>query len=111
MSTVGARIKELRKKLGLSADQLAEKVGKNRATIFRYENGDIENMSPDVIPAIAEALGTTPAVLMGWDQSSPEDAPSEDIEKAMQFYERYKKAIPQVQNVIRTLLESDQSDS
>ena len=40
----GDRIKQRRIELGLTADDLAQKIGKSRATIYRYENGDIENM-------------------------------------------------------------------
>ena len=42
--TVGSRIREFRKRLGLSVDDVAEKLGKNRATIYRYESDDIENL-------------------------------------------------------------------
>ena len=42
MATSGERIKERRKALGLSADELGERMGKDRATIFRYEKGDID---------------------------------------------------------------------
>lgn len=66
--TVGERIKHRRKELGMSADKLGEIIGKNRATVFRYENGDIENMPLDVIEPIAKALLTTPQFLMGWDE-------------------------------------------
>lgn len=66
----GDRIKQRRIELGLSADDLAQKIGKSRATIYRYENGDIENMPTPILEPLAKALDTTPADLMGW-QSSP----------------------------------------
>jgi len=72
--TVGQRIKEKRMELNLSVDELAEKLGKNRATIYRYENGDIENLPITVLAPIAEALRTTPAYLMGWDEKLPSNA-------------------------------------
>lgn len=65
---IGQRIKKRRKELGLSAEQLGEKLGKNRATIYRYENGDIENLPLDILEPIAEALATTPQYLMGWEK-------------------------------------------
>lgn len=65
--TVGLRIKARRKEMGISADELGKRIGKNRATIFRYENGDIEKLPLDVLKPIAEALLTTPQALMGWD--------------------------------------------
>ena len=67
MMTVGDKIRSLRKAAGLSVDDLATKIGKNRATVYRYENNDIENLPVSVIPALAAALHTTPARLMGWD--------------------------------------------
>jgi len=51
-----------------TADTLAKMLNKNRATIYRYENGDIENMPIDVLEPLAKALNTTPAYLMGWQE-------------------------------------------
>lgn len=67
---IGERIKQRRLELGYTADTLAKLLNKNRATIYRYENGDIENMPIDVLEPLAKALNTTPAYLMGWDESS-----------------------------------------
>ena len=72
--TVGERIKLRRKELGMSADKLGEAIGKNRATVFRYENGYIEKMPLDVIEYIAEALYTTPQYLMGWEDDNEKTA-------------------------------------
>lgn len=64
---IGERIKQRRIELDMDADELANKIGKSRATVYRYENGDIENMPTTVLEPIAKALQTTPAYLMGWD--------------------------------------------
>lgn len=64
--TIGKRIKLLRTKRGLSIDDLADKLGKNRTTIYRYENGDIENLPLSVLDPLADVLETTPGYLMGW---------------------------------------------
>lgn len=80
----GRRIKERRTALGLSADQLAEMIGKNRATIYRYESDEIENFPLPVIDPLADALQTSPAYLMGWtDNPSPivnEPAPEQECD-------------------------------
>ena len=65
---VGKRIKQRRKELGLSADDLAQQLGKDRSTIYRYEKGDIENMPLDILEPIAKVLRTTPQYLMGWTE-------------------------------------------
>lgn len=62
---ISIRIKERRMALGLSVDDLAKKINKNRATIYRYENGNIENMPINIIEPLAKALQTTPSFLLG----------------------------------------------
>ena len=69
--TIGERIKNRRKELSLSVDDLAEKLGKDRSTVYRYENGEIGNFPTDVLEPLAKILRTTPAYLMGWNSSTP----------------------------------------
>ena len=64
---IGERIKQRRKQLRMSADDLGKKLGKDRSTIYRYEKGDIENLPLDILEPIAAALNTTPQYLMGWE--------------------------------------------
>ena len=77
--TIGQRIKQKRIEMKLSADELAKRLGKNRATVYRYENGDIENLPIDILEPIAQALNTTPAYLMGWQQIKKENDVQTDI--------------------------------
>lgn len=65
--TVGEKIKNRRRYIKMSVEELAEKVGLSKATIYRYEKGDIEKVDTEVLASIAKALRTTPAQLMGWD--------------------------------------------
>ena len=66
--SVGKRIKERRNELQMSVDDLATKLKKNRATIYRYEKGEIENLPIGIIESLTKALDTTPQYLMGWDK-------------------------------------------
>ena len=66
--TKGERIKARREALGLSVGELAERLNKNRATIYRYESGEIEDMPITVLEPLAKALNTTPAYIMGWEE-------------------------------------------
>ncbi len=66
MSITGQRIKERRKQLEMSADDVADELGVSRSTIFRYENGQIEKVPANVLEKLAVILRTTPAYLMGW---------------------------------------------
>lgn len=64
---VGKRIKSRRIALGLSVDEVAAKLNKNRATVYRYESSEIENLPTTVLEPLADILQTTPAYLMGWE--------------------------------------------
>lgn len=78
---VGKRIRERRKELNLSVDELAKKLNKNRTTVYRYEKGEIENLPMDILGPLAKALNTTPAYLMGWD-----DKPISAIDTIRDYY-------------------------
>lgn len=64
--TTGEKIRTRRKELGMSVDDLAKKVCKNRATIYRYESDAIE-MPASMLQPLADALNTSPDELMGWE--------------------------------------------
>ena len=65
------RIKDLRKEKGLTLEQVAKVVGVGRSTVRKWETGMIANMKRDKIASLANAIGTTPAYLMGWKEDTP----------------------------------------
>ena len=70
--TTGDRMKARRKELKLSAEDVATALNVSRATIFRYEKGDIEKLPGTALEPLAKVLQTTVAYLMGWSaESSP----------------------------------------
>jgi transcriptional regulator with XRE-family HTH domain len=73
------RIKALRQEKGLTLEYVATVVGVGKSTVRKWETGMIANMKRDKIAALAKALGTTPAYLMGWKEEDTEkmDSPSE----------------------------------
>lgn len=60
-------IKVFRKERKMTLEQLAAALGTSKQTIHRYENGIISNIPRAKVEELAEALGTTPAELMGWE--------------------------------------------
>lgn len=62
---VGVKIKERRMEVNMSAAELAERISLSKATIHRYENGDIKNIKMPVLEAMAEALRVNPLWLIG----------------------------------------------
>ncbi|WP_017548617.1 helix-turn-helix domain-containing protein [Salinicoccus carnicancri] len=102
---IGDRIKHRRKQLDINADDLAIAAGVSRATIFRYENGDIEKMPAVTLEKIAKKLRTSPAYLMGWTESNEmeenesvqtiaahidEDVTEEEMEEILDYI-KYRK--------------------
>lgn len=70
MTTIGDRIKERRIAIGMSVQTLASKIGKSLATVYRYENNEVEGVPVDVLKPLASALGVTPEYLVGWETNS-----------------------------------------
>ena len=62
----GDRIKSRRLQLGLNASDVAAKIGKDRATLYRYESNEIEKLPIGLIDPLADVLHCSPAYLMGW---------------------------------------------
>lgn len=74
---MGARIRARREEMGMSQEMLAEKVGyKSRSSINKIELGK-NDIVQSTIKKIADALSTTPAYLMGWEdeKDTTEDTP------------------------------------
>ena len=77
--TIADRIRNRRLELGLSVDDLANRLQKNRATVYRYESNYIKSYSPDVMESLAKALETTPAYFYGYEEPDPEAEPAASI--------------------------------
>ena len=76
MTTIGDRIKTRRLELDMSQDELARLVGyKSRSSINKIES-DGRLLPQRKIMEIANALNTTPAYIMGWEESNEAESPS-----------------------------------
>ena len=65
---LASKVKQRRIELGLSQEELAKKMGySSRTSINKIENG--RPVSQKIIVRLAEALETTPAYLMGWEDN------------------------------------------
>lgn len=80
MSDLYERIKSRRIETGLSQQELADTMGyRSRSTIAKIESGE-NDIPQSKIKAFAEALNTTPAFLMGWEEEKDKPAPSNEDE-------------------------------
>lgn len=68
MSTIGRNISKRRKELGITQEELAERMGyKSKSSINKIEMG-VNDLPQRKIAAFADALNTSPAALMGWTE-------------------------------------------
>ena len=79
MPEIGKRIKIKREELHMTQEELAAKLGyKSKTTIAKIENGTNDIVQSKVV-AFASVLNTTPAYLMGWEESAaaPDSLPTD----------------------------------
>lgn len=66
---LGEKIRLLRHQRGMTLEDVGDACGVGKSTVRKWESGQIANMRRDKIALVANALGVTPAYLMGWDES------------------------------------------
>lgn len=64
---IGALIKETRKALGLTLEEVGNAVGVGKSTVRKWENGMIKNMGRNKVAALAKVLGLDPTMLIQTD--------------------------------------------
>ena len=82
--SIGERIRDCRKNINLTQEQLAEKLCVSFQTVSRWENG---NSYPDieVLPQLAQLFDVTMDYLFGNEGKQREDRANREFDKAMEF--------------------------
>jgi len=97
---------------GGSQQRFAERTGLCKASVSQYVNG--RNVpSGTNAEKIANAFNVDPAWVMGYDVIPPGiDEPASAVEhyEAMQLYQHYMDAAPNIRAAVRALLGSDEQD-
>ena len=100
MSTVGENILYLRKRLGMTQEELAKKMGyKSKSTINKIELG-INDIPQSKIVQFADVLGTTPAHLMGWNEDEISPPEEQNLSEGEQLLLELFRKIPEDQQQI-----------
>ncbi len=97
-TTLGDRIRDLRKKKGYTLDELAEASKSSKSYIWELENKDPPRPSGEKLALIAEALDVTPDFLLG-----VETEPQTAEDKA--FFRKYQKMDSDQKQQIREMLD------
>ena len=64
--TIGDRIRYAREQLNMTQTDLGNACDTTKQTIFKYESGIVTNIPPDRVEKLAQALGVSPAYILGW---------------------------------------------
>ena len=78
------RIREARKKKGITQKQLAEIVGVRNSSVCNWEKG-LNRPDPDTIELICGALDVTPAYILGMDETDT-DILTETVKRLLRYY-------------------------
>ena len=70
--SISKRIKTRRQELGISVEELADRINKNKATIYGYEKGDIGKVPYDILEPLSEALDVSIGYLLGSEDTIEE---------------------------------------
>lgn len=100
MSDMSERIKLLRERKGMTQDDLAERLGMNRANISNYERGIVTNIPADVLNKMADLFGTTVDYVLGRTNDTSSSEPTVE-----EFDEEVRALARDIQH-----LESDNKD-
>lgn len=86
--TMGKRLKQRRKALSLSGDEMAQCLGVDRTTYYRYERGTITKDPGEVLQRAAIRLGVTTARLLGLEESPalPDGFPFPEDQELFSLY-------------------------
>lgn len=77
--TLNEKIKTLRKKIGMTQGQLADKLGVTRQTVSKWENG-MSVPDADILTNMADIFDVTVSELLGYDA---EDVPVNDYPRIL----------------------------
>ena len=103
---MSCRIKELRKLKGLTLEEVGNMVGVGKSTVRKWETGIIANMKRDKIAALAKALNTTPAYLMGWEEEQKKNDIQADIILKMRTDSDFMSAVETLYKLDKDKLQS-----
>ena len=99
-TSLGEKIKQLRKERGYTLEQLGEMTESSKSYIWELENKNPPRPSAEKIGKIASALGVTSEYLMETSESSPTP---DVVDEA--FFRKYRQMDPATKERIRQMVE------
>lgn len=91
---IGDRIRQLREQLGLTQEEVGNKIGVTKATVNRYETGEID-IKRTIAIKLADVLNSTPSHIMGWE---PDPSSEESNKSPVNSFLAKKRVIADIKN-------------
>lgn len=101
---VGERIKQMRIRKGLTLEELGAKIGVEKATIWKYENGRVTDTKWNRLVKMAKVLDCSPEYLLGLSDVQVNKKANEEVidndgkEVKRMNIEKWKQALEEEQN-------------
>lgn len=108
-------IKQRRLYLKMTLEEIGSKVGVSKATVLRWETGEIKNVGKDKIIKLAEALEVSPENLLGLDTDTDNNTDNSKLNCNEKELLKYFRLLPDedckkfIIKVTRSLLKDDES--
>lgn len=104
--TIAERLKKLIDSSAYSRTDIAAKAGITKQTLYKYENSIVTNIPSDKIEKLALILNTSPAYLMGWEETETLEKTEKDkLYELIDSLQLTDDQIKQVMIFIKTIKE------
>lgn len=100
-TSMGAKLKELRKQRGYTLDKVAELAGLSKSYLWELENRDSSRPSAEKLIALADVLGVSVSYLIEEDMREPEEQQQDEV-----FFRGYQKLDPEAKEQLRKIMET-----
>jgi transcriptional regulator with XRE-family HTH domain len=99
-SALGRKVRDLRKAMGLTLDELAKLAESSKSYVWELETKDVARPSAEKLSKIASVLGVTPDYLI---DGSRTEATADDRDE--HFFRKYQAASPEVKEKIKRIFD------
>lgn len=98
---LGDKLRELRKKQGLTIEELGKRAGLSKSYVWELENRESQRPSAEKLTALADQLGVSASYFIEDDVREPEERHMDEA-----FYRNYQKLNPEAKDQLRKILQT-----
>lgn len=81
----GAFLRDLRHQSGLTLEEVGEKIGVSKQTLYKYESNIVANIPSEKVELLARLYKVSPVSIMGWSSEKPKEKQLKLQDKLEQF--------------------------